>query len=213
MSSISAFTKLKEIEREKRKKIILYSIIELLENKTISEINIRDIAKNVGISNSTVYIYFSNRDQMLFELLIQEICSLKEKIDKSNMLEINMETHAMNGIDLLLENDIIVQLLTYFMTNAANSRKIRNRLGEVRLLLFDFIDTLLKGKSGSQQDFFLNHVFFAGIVGSYFSLIYFPGMNHETKRKHMHELARELIHGFCTPAGLNPDSTCALNIT
>jgi len=82
------------VDKEQKKKDIALSIRELLLNNGINNITISQIAKNASIGKGTIYEYFSNKNEIVFELveiLMQEhnekkeaklnsISSTKEKI-------------------------------------------------------------------------------------------------------------------------------------
>ncbi|OAO77506.1 helix-turn-helix domain-containing protein [Geobacillus sp. FSL K6-0789] len=58
------FHDLKEQEREARKQLIIDAAIRLFSQKSISNVGMRDIAKEAGISPALIYRYFKDRDDL-----------------------------------------------------------------------------------------------------------------------------------------------------
>ncbi len=73
MKRKSTFLELKEREREKRRELILEAATHLFSTRNFSEIGMRDIAEEAGISPASIYRYFPNRDAILLEVLGQDI--------------------------------------------------------------------------------------------------------------------------------------------
>ncbi len=57
------------VDKEQKKKDIALSIRELLLNNGINNITISQIAKNASIGKGTIYEYFSNKNEIVFELV------------------------------------------------------------------------------------------------------------------------------------------------
>jgi AcrR family transcriptional regulator len=82
------------VDKEQKKKDIALSTKELLLNNGINNITISQIAKNASIGKGTIYEYFSNKNEIVFELVnilmqqhnekkelkLQKTSSTKEKI-------------------------------------------------------------------------------------------------------------------------------------
>jgi AcrR family transcriptional regulator len=70
------------VDKEQKKKDIALSTKELLLNNGINNITISQIAKNASIGKGTIYEYFSNKNEIVFELvniLMQQYNEAKEK--------------------------------------------------------------------------------------------------------------------------------------
>jgi len=75
------------VDKEQKKKDIALSCKDLFVNSNMNTLTISQIAKTAGIGKGTVYEYFKNKDEIVFELvniLMQEYNSIKEeKISKA----------------------------------------------------------------------------------------------------------------------------------
>jgi AcrR family transcriptional regulator len=67
---------------------ILEKSIDLFYKHGFVKASIRDIVKEVGITNSTVYLYFKNKDEVLFNIIfsigVELLRELQTVIDKQN---------------------------------------------------------------------------------------------------------------------------------
>lgn len=70
------------VDKVKKRKDIALSCKELFLSKGISELTISEVAKTAGIGKGTVYDYFSNKEDIVFEIvniLLEEHNSKKQK--------------------------------------------------------------------------------------------------------------------------------------
>ncbi len=64
------------------KEIILDGATKLLEEKSFFQISLSDIAKKAGISKGTLYYYYSNKDDLLFDIADNYLTQLSEDLIK-----------------------------------------------------------------------------------------------------------------------------------
>jgi len=70
------------VDKEQKKKDIALACKDLFVNNNMNTLTISEIAKTAGIGKGTVYEYFENKDEIVFELvniLMQEYNSIKEE--------------------------------------------------------------------------------------------------------------------------------------
>ena len=77
----STLTRLKKGEREKRREIILLAAQKLFSKRSIADINMRDIAKEAGVSVGFIYRYFSGQTDIFLELLEAGVGEISDRID------------------------------------------------------------------------------------------------------------------------------------
>lgn len=185
---------LKQGERQNRRHLIIAATRELFRGKSILGIGIREIAQTVGVSAGAIYNYFpGGRDALFFEVLVQEIAALKAGMGKKRTRKAGFEALAQEGINQLLDNDLVYQLMCYFIIRAKVSGENQGRLETARLIVFRFFDSLIATQCGSDEMGSLNDVLFASVMGSYLAYVNFPGMSPRDKREKMQKLALELI--------------------
>lgn len=64
--------KVNEAYRIKKKERILYAAAEVLKNKTLYEISMTDIIKEVGMSKGGIYLYYKDIDELLIDVIDRE---------------------------------------------------------------------------------------------------------------------------------------------
>jgi len=70
------------VDKEQKRKDIALSCKELILENGINNLTVSQVAKSAGIGKGTVYEYFKNKDEIVFELvnvLMQEHNEIKEK--------------------------------------------------------------------------------------------------------------------------------------
>jgi len=70
------------VDKEKKKREIALSCKELILENGINKLTVSQVAKSAGIGKGTVYEYFKNKDEIVFELvniLMQEHNEIKKK--------------------------------------------------------------------------------------------------------------------------------------
>ena len=126
----NSLLKLKEYEREKRREIILLAAQELFSKKGISGINMRDIAREAGVSVGFIYRYFSGQTDIFLELL--EAGAIE--IQKQTSAIINSQESdplvalARAYVSYLHDNRMFYQMMIFFMLEGELSDEALNRL-------------------------------------------------------------------------------------
>ena len=62
----------KEMERMARKKDILEAGLSLFAEKDFHEVTVDEIAERVGLSKGTLYLYFKNKDDLFFSIIVEK---------------------------------------------------------------------------------------------------------------------------------------------
>jgi len=57
------------VDKEQKKRDIALSCKELILSKGISNITVAEVAKSAGVGKGTIYEYFANKDEIVFELV------------------------------------------------------------------------------------------------------------------------------------------------
>src|SRR5438128_8696540 len=71
---------LRETRRQETRKTLLSAAEELLAERGLSEARVEDIAEKAGVSVGTIYNYFSDRDELLQELLATRREELEQRL-------------------------------------------------------------------------------------------------------------------------------------
>jgi len=75
-----SFQELIEKEREQRRTYILDTAEKLFYAKSFTSVSMEEIAKEVGLNKATLYLYFENKDHLLFAIILHK---MKELIARS----------------------------------------------------------------------------------------------------------------------------------
>src|SRR5699024_2249243 len=108
---------LKENEKEMRKQLILDATLTLFGKNRITEVSMRDIAKEAGISAALIYRHFKDRDELFMEAFMfksnEVIATFEQTInDKEN---ISIEAIGREFIYFLVYNPLFFKMMTNFM--------------------------------------------------------------------------------------------------
>ena len=73
----------KEREREARRKEILESATHLFSNRDFHEVTVEEIAQDVELSKGTLYLYFKNKDDLFFSIVVEKTQDLSRKLKEA----------------------------------------------------------------------------------------------------------------------------------
>jgi AcrR family transcriptional regulator len=83
-----SLAKWKEREREQRQSDIIDAARKLIAHKDFDEISMNEIAREVGLGKSTLYLYFKNKESLYFAIVLRGIRiwakMIKEEVKKGN---------------------------------------------------------------------------------------------------------------------------------
>jgi len=75
-----------ELEKEKRRRDILNAAEKLFFSKGYENVSLKDISKEVKFSRSTIYLYFENKEELFFAIVLRGIqilnIMIKEEVKK-----------------------------------------------------------------------------------------------------------------------------------
>lgn len=192
MPNGSMLVKLREDERRTRHDLILESANTLIEETPFSEINVRKIAEYVGIAPASIYRYFSDRDDLLCEILIKKLKAFKGKVSKKVKKEsLSQEKIIAIVIDYLLENESTFRMLCYFLVE-------REVSGDASHKFFSFLSSL-ESELGSDNNsstgisFVLKGACYSSLIGTLiFFYNYYPNLGVKDKKELTHKVARKI---------------------
>ncbi len=173
----STIVKLKEHEREKRKEIILLAAQKLFSKKGISGVNMRDIAREAGVSVGFIYRYFSGQADIFLELFESGASELHRRItaavegDTRRPFRVLARTY----INYLHENNMFYQMMIYFMLEGDLSDGALERLNDSVRRIMDELEANFRNEKREKDSRVLAHGFFAALNGIMISFVGYPG--------------------------------------
>lgn len=205
MHENSKFSKLKEGEREARKKILIEAALDLFGKKPFDEIGVRDIAAAVGVSPASMYRYFPSREDLFVEAFIKDLRDIERWLDKlmSETENFTIEEFAAALVNHLLESEPTFQMMSYLMIKGNMTPDLLRKFNGVQRSLLNKIDAVIR-KAGIETDNRLfSHVFYASLNGILMTFRNYPGRTKEDIKKHTHRLSGLLCkifrHGIASP--------------
>ncbi len=117
--------KITKSAKEKTKIKILKSAVDLIIEKGFENTTLREIAKNAGVSNPTIYNYFPSKEKLLFGYIEQkhkEAVEILESIEDFNTytLREQLQTLIDTELELYLEDREFVQQIADMVFNSSS---------------------------------------------------------------------------------------------
>ena len=102
------------VNKEEKRKSIAISCSELLLDNGIESITIAQIAKSAGVGKGTIYEYFSNKDDIVFEIITLFIAHHEEILEQRVANASTTREKLFHFFYLLFEDDISKQHLKLY---------------------------------------------------------------------------------------------------
>lgn len=194
----SAFTKLREEEREVRRILIIEATLELLEKKTFDEIGMRDIAGEAGISPASLYRYFPGQTELLMESFLYDLKGIVERFNDNVVSgEIkNIKDFSIKFVDLLMEKEATFQMMSYMMVKADISEELLVDFNSMMKNLFNNIREIFGLSDIEIKESSVVHAFFASLTGIIMVFRNFPHKDRESLKNHIRKLAELCSYSF-----------------
>ena len=110
------------INKEEKKNSIALSCINLFCEKGIQQTSIEEIAKNAGVAKGTIYLYFKNKEEIIFniwDILTQQHQEAFDKRINSKMTEKEkiLEYYNFNDFEENFDKEKILSLYQNFVSS------------------------------------------------------------------------------------------------
>jgi AcrR family transcriptional regulator len=195
---IATLKKLKRDEREKRREIILLAAQDLFSKHGIAGVNMRDIAREAGVSVGFIYRYFTGQTDIFLELFEAGVGELGARIDADIEAKSPRPLHrlARTYINYLHENMMFYQMMAHFMLEGKLSREATERVNSVLRQIMDRVEVVFRNGMEEGNPRILAHSFFATLNGVMISFVNYPGRTPQETRKHTLLLAETIADRF-----------------
>lgn len=144
----------------KREKIIRKAR-EVIARKGYQNASIKEIARRAGVAQGTPYLYFRNKEELFFEMILSLVRDIDEKIDRAVKLEVDF-WDKLNylvrelGIHFKKNRDIANMIHNVLNEPHGLSKRVLAQLGRIqdlRMKKVDNIFRMLKKDSAGIKDF------------------------------------------------------------
>ena len=186
---------LKTREKEARRNLILDAAERDFATKPVDKATMREIADEAGMATSSIYRFFSNQEAILIAAVVRTQSKFNEILDKifdESRPEESLKKVLDIYIDFIAENDTYFRMMTILMSqgnlNIESSKALVHVMNE-SLMRMDRIFKLLKFTDNPRP---LSRYIYASLIGISVSYNKLPGINIESRLKHMKSLAEIL---------------------
>jgi AcrR family transcriptional regulator len=181
-----------------KKKIIIDAAERVFGATPFNKVNMRDIAREAGISHATIYNYFPDQQALFVEAFVQGVKAIEERIQAiaEDEKPDKIGRIAQSYVDFLAENDHYFKMMTRFMLAAQIGSEPLEKLNTVARSLLDQFEAILISDGKEEDTRLLAHNFFAALNGILISFRDYPGRSAGEVRAHMGKLARQTADLF-----------------
>ncbi len=160
------FTRLKEREKDLRKTIIVDAAEKLFASKPFHRVNMREIAREAGISPSAIYRHFPDQKSLFLESFSRGTMALKDEFDSIiSGGRASIEHLTERFIEYFTEKDQYFRMMINFFLEGPVEQEMFEKLSDIERTMLDQIDVLLR-KMGLESDVRLySHTLFAALTG------------------------------------------------
>lgn len=190
--------KLKKHEREKRREIILLAAQKLFSKKGVSGVNMRDIAREAGVSVGFIYRYFSGQTDIFLELFEAGATEIYKRVNAVVATERPRayRTLARTYVNYLHENKVFYEMMISFMLDGELSDKSLERLNGALRRIMDEVEVIFRNKNGKEDSRILAHSFFSALNGVMISFVNYPGRTPQEIKNRTFLLAETIADQF-----------------
>ncbi|TCZ76611.1 TetR/AcrR family transcriptional regulator [Paenibacillus albiflavus] len=143
-------SKKQELRSEETKKSIITAAYELFAVKGYEAVTMREIAKQAGCSHTTIYIYFKDKEVLLYELskpaLLELKSTLKAKLEDHKLpADERIKAISRHFIDFCLMNHNMYLLIIMTQSSRVDQEpQIQPELNTLRIELFSILNQALQ---------------------------------------------------------------------
>lgn len=168
-----------ELRAEETKRSILSAAGTLFAEKGFDTVTMREIAKKAGCSHTTIYIYFKDKEALLYQMSMPPLEQLKQKMTDLLLRAEHTPEEKLKGvskefIEFCLQNRNMYSVFFIMKSSRVDEEKPELELNRLRNELFGLLKQALQGCLPVEQEAerilaYTRIYFFTlqGIVGTY----------------------------------------------
>lgn len=183
---------LKNREKEARRDLIINAAERVFASTRVDKATMREIADDAGMTASSIYRFFPNQEAILVAAIVRTQTMFNDKLGCLVHESDPVQTlkNAIDGyIDFITENDTYFRMITILMSHGNVSEESGKEMVKVMnesLLRMDRIVSLLRPGENPRP---LSRYIYAILVGISISYNKLPGVNQESRIRHMKSLS------------------------
>ena len=184
---------LKSQEKEARKNLIIDAAERVFATKPVDKATMREIADEAGMATSSIYRFFPNQEAILIAAAVRSQSAFNdilERIIDRNRPEESLAKVLNIYIDFIAENDTYFRMMTILMSQGNLNDASSRALVEVMNATLSRLDSLFTNLSFTDNPRPLSRHIYASMIGISVSYNKLPGINQESRVKHMKSLSQ-----------------------
>ncbi len=184
---------LKSQEKEARKNLIIDAAERVFATKPVDKATMREIADEAGMATSSIYRFFPNQEAILIAAAVRSQSAFNdilERIIDRNRPEESLAKVLNIYIDFIAENDTYFRMMTILMSQGNLNDASSRALVEVMNATLSRLDSLFTNLSFTDNPRPLSRYIYASMIGISVSYNKLPGINQESRVKHMKSLSQ-----------------------
>jgi|SRR5690625_3356612 len=198
METETTIQHLKRVERQTRKQIILTAALKLFSEDQISNVGMRDIAKEAGVSPALIYRHFKDRDELFIEAFVKESQKMIENFETNLSSEqvITVEKISKEFIRYLIEHPLLFRMMTYFMLDHTLINEHMDRFNVTMRELLAIFDQGFEHQQLTKDVRLHSHALFSALNGIMITFYHYPGRTEEDIESHIDRLTSLIVTLF-----------------
>ena len=195
MTEPTKFTDTKEQERIQKRNLILDVAEKVFSQKTFDDVNMRELAREVGISPGAIYTYFPDKESLYVAVSLRgfqrAVDIMREMINSGDD---TLDKIAVRYMEEMIDNYDYMRIVQHcIMDGKFKTEESIEQLKEISRELFSIFDSILLKEIDVKNIRPVTHLIFSVLNGIVFTFGKYPGRTREEGVEHMKKLARLFI--------------------
>lgn len=191
MTETNRFMDLKEQEKIQKKNLILDVAEKIFSEKPFDDVNMRDLAREVGISPGSIYTYFPDKESLYVAVSLR---GFQRAVDIMNEMinsgDNTLDKIAVRYMEEMIDNYDYMRIVQHcVMDGKFRTQESIDELKVISRELFSIFDRVLVKETDMPDIRAVTHLIFSVLNGIVFTFGKYPGRTREEGVAHMKMLA------------------------
>ncbi len=195
MTETNRFMDLKEQEKIQKKNLILDVAEKIFSEKPFDDVNMRDLAREVGISPGSIYTYFPDKESLYVAVSLR---GFQRAVDIMNEMissgDNTLDKIAVRYMEEMIDNYDYMRIVQHcVMDGKFRTQESIDELKVISRELFSIFDRILEKETDMPDIRAVTHLIFSVLNGIVFTFGKYPGRTREEGVAHMKKIASLFI--------------------
>lgn len=195
---MAGLAEVKQQERENRRKLILSAAQKLFAEKDFQSVTVREIARAAEVSVGTIYNYYTNLDELFFDVFLKGSEEIRDRIEIENQKDrpCSLDRLCEIYIEYLNDNMTYYRMMAHFMLGGRLASGVTEKLNRATRALMDKVEAILTAEGVRNETRMTAHALLAALNGLMISYAQYPGRTPDEIRRHTKRLAKLMARRF-----------------